>query len=324
MKRWVLIFGLSAALFLYARMAVAIEPAKIILDTDISSDVDDVAAVAVVHALADEGKADILAMVISSGNPWSPSCLDALNTWYGRPDVPIGVVRRAKMNLPSKYARAIASNYPHDLKCRADALDATRLYRRILENQADKSVVIISIGYLTNLNDLLFSDADDISSLAGRALVEKKVKTLVCMGGQYPSGREWNFYQDAISARSVILKWPGPIVFCGFEMGADVLTGFGLRKMSGNPLHLAYQVYNGLKNRPSWDQIAVLAAVLGTDNNFWRLEKGGCNQISADGANYWVRGAPHNQAYLVKTVPPVEIARQIEAVMIKSITSHKH
>ena len=51
---------------------------RLILDTDLSSDVDDVGAVALLHGLADQGKVQILAMQISSGDPWSVPCLDAL------------------------------------------------------------------------------------------------------------------------------------------------------------------------------------------------------------------------------------------------------
>lgn len=323
-NKWVLIFGASIALLFSATAALAAEPVKIILDTDIASDVDDVGAVAVLHMLADEGKADILAMMISSGNPWSPLCLDALNTWYGRPDVPIGVVSKAKMSLPSKYARAIAENYRHDLKYRSDALDATRLYRQVLEAQPDNNVVIVSIGYLTNLNDLLLSRADDISCLDGMELVKKKVKMLVCMGGQYPSGREWNFYHDVISAQSVVSKWPSLIVFCGFEIGIDVLTGSGLRKMPNNPLYLAYKLYNGLNNRPSWDQIAVLCAVSEFGSPSWVIEKGGYNHVLANGANRWVFGPLSKQRYLVKTLPPKNIAHRIEAIMMKSILTARH
>jgi purine nucleosidase len=81
----------------------------VILDTDISSDVDDVGAVAVLHALANQKKAHILAMMVSSGDPWSAPCLDALNTWFGRPDIPIGMVKGKSVRHESKYTAAIAT-----------------------------------------------------------------------------------------------------------------------------------------------------------------------------------------------------------------------
>ena len=69
------------------------EPVPIILDTDIMGDVDDVGAVAVLHALANRGEAKILAMGVCVKNPWCPLCLDALNTYFGRPNIPLGVVK---------------------------------------------------------------------------------------------------------------------------------------------------------------------------------------------------------------------------------------
>ena len=56
------------------------QPVRLIFDTDVMGDVDDVGTVAVLHALADLGEAEILAMGVSSKNPWSPLCLSALNT----------------------------------------------------------------------------------------------------------------------------------------------------------------------------------------------------------------------------------------------------
>ena len=107
-------------------------PTLIILDTDISSDVDDVGAVAVLHALADQGKAQILAMMVSSGDPWSASCLDALNTWFGRPDIPVGVVKGESVQHISKYTKVIATEFPLDLKPSNQIPDAVSLYRKTL------------------------------------------------------------------------------------------------------------------------------------------------------------------------------------------------
>ncbi len=54
---------------------------------------DDVGTVAVLHALADQGEVQILAMGLSGKNLWSPLCLDALNHYFGRPQIPIGIVK---------------------------------------------------------------------------------------------------------------------------------------------------------------------------------------------------------------------------------------
>src|SRR5688500_9413492 len=60
-------------------------PVPVIFDTDMDSDVDDVAALCQLHAMADLGEAELLAVMISGRNEWSGGCVDALNTFYGRP-----------------------------------------------------------------------------------------------------------------------------------------------------------------------------------------------------------------------------------------------
>ncbi len=39
------------------------------------------------------------------------------------------------------------------------------LYRKILQNQPDKSVTIVTVGFLTNICDLLKSEPDEIIPL---------------------------------------------------------------------------------------------------------------------------------------------------------------
>ena len=294
-------------------------PQHVILDTDLSSDVDDVGAVAVLHSLADKGEADILAMMVSSGDPWSAPCLDALNTWFGRPDIPIGVVRGKRVTHTSKYTKRIAGEFPHDINSVDEATDAVGLYRKILTAQPDKSVILITIGYLTNLQNLLVSKPDESSPLNGAALVRKKVKKLVCMGGEYPEGREWNFYQDAGAAQHITEQWPTPIVFCGFEVGRDVLTGHGLRVLkTRNPVRLSYELYNGLTDRPSWDQVTVLYGVRGQVSlaaGPWFSQEYGHNRVFGDGTNKWHFQAGKFQAFLRRKIAPSILAQKIEALM---------
>jgi hypothetical protein len=66
-------------------------PVKIIFDTDMDTNADDAGALAMLHALADAGEVEILATVVSSHYPFSAAVVDVINTYYGRPDLPIGV-----------------------------------------------------------------------------------------------------------------------------------------------------------------------------------------------------------------------------------------
>ena len=113
------------------RTSAASTPVTILFDTDIENDVDDVGAVAVLHKLADKGDARILGMGVSVSHPWSAPCLDALNTYFGRPEVPIGVPKGKAPDTGSKYARKIVEEFPHRLGApeaapnRCDALSPT-------------------------------------------------------------------------------------------------------------------------------------------------------------------------------------------------------
>ncbi|MCW5198420.1 nucleoside hydrolase [Desulfobulbus sp. F3] len=292
------------------------KPPLLILDTDFASDADDVGAVAVLHNLAAQGKVNILAMMVSSGNLWSVPCLQAVNAWFGRPEIPIGQAQNAAVQDESKYTRAVAEASSR----RPDAVpDAVQLYRRILAAQPDQSVTIVSIGYLTNLRKLLQSKPDALSPLDGQKLLRRKIARLVCMGGQYPSGREWNFYQDAEATAYVAAHWPTPIVFAGFELGKEIITGAGLRGLADkNPLRRSYELHNKLAGRPSWDQIAVYYAVMtanGGSSEFWG-KLYGRNAVREDGSNHWLNERSSNHAYLVQRGESAKIVALLEQLML--------
>jgi purine nucleosidase len=250
--------------------AMAEKPVRISFDTDIAGDVDDVGALAMAHVLADHGEVELVACMISSNNPHSAGCLDALNTWYGRPDIPIGTASRFGQldGVPddavveSKYTRQIAEEFPHNIK-EQGTVPATELYRKLLAAEEEK-VTIVTVGFLGNIADLLESPGDEVSPLTGRELVEQKVEQWVCMGGIFPAGKfpggegEYNVKFGVEGAKVAVEKWPGRIVFSGFEIGQPIGTGEGLVKLpEKNPVRRGFELYNGLTNNSSWDQTAV-------------------------------------------------------------------
>lgn len=177
---------LAVLAFVVSCPTSAVAQVPIIFDTDMDTDCDDAGALAVLHALADRGEAEILATVVSSRYPWSVPCVEAINRYYGRADLPIGAPKTEWADTGrrgSRYAKQIAQQFPTRLKSNDDAPDAVAVYRRVLSAQEDHSVVITSVGYLTNLRDLLASRPDDISPLDGRSLIEQKVDRWVCMAG---------------------------------------------------------------------------------------------------------------------------------------------
>lgn len=293
------------------------QPVKIIYDTDMESDVDDVAATAILHALADRGEAEILATLISSANPWSAPCLDAINTFYGRPDLPIGVPKGKAPNRKSVYAQSVAENYPHSAIA-SDALpDAVQIYRQMLASQPDTSVVIVTVGYLTNLSRLLHSSPDAISPLRGEDLIRQKVKKYVCMGGRFPKNTNTqvhgNWKPDPAATVDVVAHWPTPILFSG---GGDQLarlyqTGGKLTRRTRKD-HIVRQAYTWFFDRVTWgdgpthhsaDLLAVLMAVRGLENHFNKVCDG-YNHVFEDGTHEWRSSlsgssSKQNQCYVV-------------------------
>ncbi len=292
-------------------------PVRLILDTDLESDVDDVGAIAVLHALADRGEVEILATMVSSNNEHSPACLGALNAYYGRPDLPIGQVRAHAVGRPSRYAEQIAKEFSHNVG--EDVPDATKLYREILAKEPDRSVVFCTIGFLTTLRNLLESLPDEISDLDGPTLVARKVKLWVCMGGQYPKARDRqsNFKFDGDSAHVAVRDWPAPIAFCGYEIGVKIDTGSSLRNTpKSNPVRRAYELFNDLQDRHSWDQTAVLYAVRGA-GDIWDEQTRGYNHVTADGANEWRPIPDKDHVYLIQRMPPDAVAAILSDLMIQ-------
>lgn len=251
-------------------------PVRVIFDTDIAPDYDDVGALAMLHAFADRGEAEILATISCNAFATTVPTLSVINTYFNRANIPIGVVKAATPSYPCErlWAEGIISKYPHDLKSNSEAMDAIKLYRKTLAGQTDQSVTIVTVGFFTNLAGLLKSPPDEYSSLNGRQLVLKKVKRLVSMAGSIDSsgnsGNEFNVRADIPASQEVFKNWPTPIILTGLEIGVKIFTGIPLTKnvaIQNSPVKDAYRIslsYDGSsQGRYSWDQTAVLIAVRG-------------------------------------------------------------
>src|SRR5580698_4541167 len=104
-----------------AAPARAGEPVRLIFDTDICGDCDDVLALGMIHSLQSRGACKLLAVTISVDHELAAPFVDAVNTFYGRGDIPIGVVGKGGVVEKSRYL-ALANEkdgdryrFPHDL-----------------------------------------------------------------------------------------------------------------------------------------------------------------------------------------------------------------
>jgi inosine-uridine nucleoside N-ribohydrolase len=296
-------------------------PVSIILDTDIGPDYDDVGAMAVLHALSDRGEARPLAVISSNKNELTVPCIDVLNTYFGRPELPSGAPKGAAPDFgaPQKWPEMLVNKYPHNINKTSDAPDAVETYRKILAKQPDQSVTIVTVGFLTNLANLLDSAPDQISPLTGDILVRRKVKQLVSMAGAFPSGREYNVHIDSLASEKVFSKWPTQIVFSGFEIGNQIKTGLRIinNQRLNSPVKDVYAMAmpkskGDAEGRMSWDQTAVLVAIRG-NLPYFGLKRG--RIIVEGGNNRWQDDPMGPHAYLVESMPIPQITMLIEALM---------
>lgn len=308
------------------------EKPTIILDTDMLTDCDDAGALAMLHALADNGEVRILGVVVNGKDVHGKhgAVVSAINHYYGRGDLPIGVCKRSEGASPRKassFSQAIFAEFPHDGLTDEQRPDATKVYRKLLSRSPDRTVTIASIGFLTNLEGLLRSAGDEFDPRDGLTLVRAKVKLLSVMGGRYPSGAEHNLnYSGAIDAsRFVCEYWPDEIVsmvFSGFELGGAIITGKAYQHAPSSPMRQCYELtYDSLRNgRPSWDQTTVLHAVRGLQHGgevYWTEISGGSNQVDAAGGNRWVASPMRRQSYLRRALDDSAMAALIEDLMTR-------
>jgi len=282
-------------------------PVNIIFDSDMGPDYDDVGAITLLHALADKGEAHILATMASTKYEGVAGVLNVFNTYFKRPDLPIGIPKGDALDLRDwqHWTDTLLVRYPHQVKSNNEAADAVALYRKILAAQPDHSITIVTVGFLTNLSNLLNTHADEYSPLNGPGLVKRKVKQLVCMAGKFPSGGEFNVMKDAPASKNVFNNWPTPVIFSGFEIGVKIKAGLPLinnKTISRSPVKEVFSMSIPMakedsSGRSSWDETAVLVAIRGY--NPWYTLHNGRMKVAADGSNTWDDTAT-GQAYLVE------------------------
>ena len=310
------------------------ETVKVIFDSDMGPDFDDVGAITILHALAAKGECEILATMASDGYPYIGPTLEVFNRYFQKPNIPIGVpgADAPSFSCPNHWNDSLVVKYLPKLKTNKDYPSATEVYRKVLAAQKDHSVVIVTVGFLTNLSALLHSTADQFSPLSGKELVALKVKKWVAMAGGFPEGNEFNLNQHASASVYTIQNWPTPILFSGFEIGANIMTGnkVSTQGTNGSPVQWAYHycLSNYEKkqslNRNSWDHTAVLCAVRNPEDYFYVLGQGTvvCNP---DGSNTWNPEKNSNHSFLVHKFPYQKIAGILDDLMLyepKSSTKH--
>ncbi|MFZ2640195.1 MAG: nucleoside hydrolase [Verrucomicrobiia bacterium] len=314
-------------------------PVQIVFDTDIGNDVDDVLALAMLHSLATRGDCKLLAVTVTNPHELSGPFVDAINTFYGRPNIPVAVTRRGPNTGQGKFLGLAAikddnaPRYPHQLKSSAESPDPIKLLRQLLAKAADQSLVLVQVGFFTNFADLLDSKPDDISPLPGRELVKRKAKLLSVMAGAFQTinhnnhYREYNVIKDIPAARKLAKDWPTPVVWSGFEIGIAVPFPVQSieRDFSYTPHHPAAESYYLYipppHERPTWDLTAVLHAVM-PDRNYFSLSPPGVVTVEEDGFTRFTPKRNGRDRFLIMN--ETEAARVKEALVQLSSQPPNH
>ena len=307
-------------------------PIAVIFDTDMGNDIDDALALDMLYKYMDDGRIDLLAIPSTKTGEYATAYIDVMNTWYGYPDIPIGTVRSDSPAGSEHFTQAVcemqdADGIPLFNRTVMDGdvyRESVRLYREVLAAQADSSVIVISVGFFTNLAQLIDTPADDISPLTGRELVARKVKLVSAMMGDF-SGKdyvEFNIKGNLAAARKFIEEWPTQIVVSPFELGSKILfpgscIEDSLSRETPNPLFEGYKNYLQMPyDRQTWDLTSTLWAIE-PDSAYFRVSKPGTIEISDVGVTRFIPDPKGKHGLLTVTdeqIPRIR-ERMVELVM---------
>jgi len=315
---------LPLSVMMSAAPAAAADPVPLIFDTDIGNDVDDVLALGMIHALESRDECELLAVTITKDHPLAAPFADAVNTFYGRGEIPIGVCHsevtphEGKFNGLATVQDDGEDRYPHDLRSGEQAPTAVDVLRQALADADDGSVAMVQVGFSTNFAKLLDSEPDAASPLGGEALVRKKVRVLSIMAGAFekiPDGKgnlrdhkEYNVIKDIPAAQTIARRWPTPILWSGYEIGLSVRYPHesieqDYSYVEHHPLAEAYVRYNPPPHdRPSWDLTSVLQAVR-PDRGYFGYASKGRVTIDDDGLTRFEAVDDGTHRYLTLTDP---------------------
>ncbi|WP_299535288.1 hypothetical protein [Ulvibacterium sp.] len=333
-----LVFLMAHNLFGQDKKTISNPVKKIVLDTDMGSDCDDVGALALLNEYANSGKAEILGVVYSSGAvPYGIGIIDAINRYYGNDSIPIGASYDTEFGDPvdKMQAEKLAQDtiaFKNRVIYNTDVPEQTTFLRKLLAQQEDNSVSYVTIGHTKALHDLLVSQPDTISHLSGMDLAKKKLSCWIALGalkadnedGHYT--KDWNFFFNGTAPYThyLVENFPKPVFF--ISGGSDVMTGESLiHTPNGNIVRTAYRdwLWNVEQKkladqRPSWDLLAVYFAVE-DQKKYFNISTKGYLHFDADKGCKWTEtntGTNHHFVSL-KSGVTVLFANELNTLIAK-------
>ena len=263
----------------------------VILDADLGSSTDDLFALEMLYRYQEQGRCKLLGVVVDRMGENNAAIADVMNTYFGHGDIPIGLERNGVQNPMVWIDYSELPNYRNSdgslmFECTLNDYNAVpdgwKLYRRLLAQQPDRSVSIVSVGFVTALAHLLESQGDEYSELNGVELVRRKVRSAYVMGGVFGDAAEpdYNFTQAINYSLTFFRLWPKEVklYFSPGEVGdaIEYTPEQVIEDISWTDVHPIKQVYMRCDcntGQKMWDPMPVFNAVLG-DSLFYLSERG--------------------------------------------------
>ncbi len=280
----------------------------VIFDTDMGPDIDDALALAMVHEYANRGMAQLAAVTLSRNSDTGARYNDAVNTFYCRPNIPIGVYRgsTSKDRSEEGFTADMIGRYPYNLNM-STVQEGHLVMRDVMRAAPDNSVVIIQVGFSTNTARLLEEYPD---------LVARKARLLSVMAGENNTGKaEFNISNARSAAQKVFNDWPTTLIQSEFRLGYDIhypLSSINddFNYQSNHIIKDSYMAPNypqEMEWHPpqgshydmrSWDLTSVIAAIEDPSDYFSPLRRGrvsvdssrGTTSFSEGGGDHYVLG----------------------------------
>lgn len=280
---------------------------------------------------AKENDVPVIGACNCTSNAYGTATIDAIREYCDYPEFTVGMYSNPGFYAENQiYNKYIAETYSSKYKNGTlKYLDHVPLYRSLLANAEDDSVILITIGMFNAFSDFLKSGADEYSPLTGIELAKKKLHAVVSMAAVYPAGREFNVICDYQASQFCFDKCPCPIYLSDFKVGLSILTGYtpgDVGKYKNNPIYDAYRLLTANAEnagfRCSWDLTAVQFAFEG-EGELYSLTAPGrlefFNENPADfpnpDATRFVECEDGNIQFVIKNASDETIAASIQSRM---------
>ena len=312
---------------------------KIIFDTDLGGDCDDVTALDLLLSADKAQECELLGVTYSSNNEYAPKCIYAILKQHGREMLPIGKAYYAagsKKHL-DYYSKPVAEAFNYAAAPDYDTTpDAVSLLRRLISE--NEHVTIIVTGFLTNIAALLKSEGDAFSPLTGSDLMKDRVDEIVIMAccfshincvnpvrysvkedGVIQARPEYNIMCDVEAAQYTFENCPIPIVCCPFEVGYGMLTGSpmldaGKGTTADSLSFMAYEMHSGVSvahGHDSYDPATALYGIYGAIPFFYK-SSAGIIKINDDATSDFLPQKNGLHTILMCALTQVQIANEID------------